>query len=427
IGPARLRGLTRLQVWRFALSEPVVLLVAALPAGVAAGWLLTATLSPRLLGPDIPVTVDWVAWVAAGGAVAGGLLAAALAARTTVTAPVTEQWRRSRTPAQRRSWVPDAIVLALIAAGLIELTAAGVVTDPSRQHATALLVPALLAVGAALLAARVLPRACRATFEVTRRRGGLGAFLALRRIGRAPGTANTVIVLTAAFGLATFAVATWTTTARNHREVARTHNGADTVLTVALPRGITLPELVDRADPSGRSAAGVAISDRGARLLAVDTDRLAHVAYWRPHFADQPLDELLARLRPAVAPPVMLSGDAIRVTVDADDVPDPEFDLFVDLHLSDEIGRRRLTAERSPSEPQVFVRALSRSCLDACELRGLAVRAAAQRPQGEEAPARSSPCRSKSSSGRRGGGSSTPSCRTPRPTAAWNSPRNAAA
>lgn len=385
IGLARLRGLAPLQVWRFALSEPVVLLVAALPAGVAGGWFLTASLSGALLGPDIPVTVGWVAWVAAGGAVAGGLLAAALAARTTVTTRVTEQWRRSRTHAQRRSWVPDAIVLALVTAGLVELTAAGVVTDPSRQRATALLVPALLAVGVALLAARVLPWACQAAFGVTRRRGGLGAFLALRRIGRAPGTANTVIVLTAAFALATFAVATWTTTARNHREVARTHNGADTVLTVALPTGVTLPDLVEGADPGDRLAAGVAVRDRGSRLLAVDTDRFAHVAYWRPHFADQPLDELLAELPSPTAPPVMLSGDAIRVTVDADDVPDPEFDLFVDLHLPDEIGRTRLTADRNPSDPQVFVRTLSRSCLDVCELRGLRVRAAAQRPQGEEA------------------------------------------
>jgi putative ABC transport system permease protein len=383
IGLARLRGLSRGQVWRFGLGEPVVLLVAALPSGALAAWPIAASLSRVALAADIRVEVGWLAWVAATGAIVGGLLAAGLAARATLTTPITEQWRRSRSHPGRRSWVPDAIVLALVAAGLVELTAGGVVTNPSRQHATGLLVPALLAVGVALVAARALPYACRAAFGVTRRRGGIGAFLAVRQIARAPGTANAVIVLAASFALATFAVSVWSITADNHREVARTHNGAATVLDVTPPERSSLPGLVARADPGGRSAAAVAIHDRGARLLAVDTERFAHVAYWRPDFAARPLTELLPRLRPPGAPRITLSGERIRVTVDSRRVPDPALSLLVDLELPSRTGRVTLALRRPHhSESHVLVRALSLACHKACELRGFSVESSDAGPAG---------------------------------------------
>lgn len=383
IGLARLRGLSRGRVWRFGLGEPVVLLVAALPAGALATWPIAASLSRVVLAPDIRVSVGWFAATAATAAIVGGLLAAGLAARATLTTPVTEQWRRSRWHPGRRSWVPDAIVLALVAAGLVELTAGGVVTNPSRQHAAGLLVPALMAVGVALVAARALPYACRAAFSVTRRRGGIGAFLAVRQIARAPGTANAVIVLAASFALATFAVSVWSVTATNHREVARTHNGAATVLDVTPPEGSSLPHLVARADPGGRSAAAVAIHDRGARLLAVDTRRVAHVAHWEPGFAGRPLAELLPRLRPPAAPRITLSGDEIRVTVDPRRVPDPAFSLLVDLELPSRTGRVTLALSRAHhSESDVLVRRLSLACHQSCELRGFTVESSDEGPAG---------------------------------------------
>jgi hypothetical protein len=381
IGLARLRGLSRGQVWRFGLGEPVVLLVAALPAGALAARPIAASFSRVVLAPDIRVEVGWLTWVAATGAIVGGLLAAGLAARATLTTPVTEQWRRSRTHQGRRSWVPDAIVLALVAAGLVELTAGGVVTTPSRQQATGLLVPALLAVGVALVAARALPYACRAAFRLTRRRGGIGAFLALRQIARAPGTANAVIILAVSFALATFATSVWSITSDNHREVARTHNGAPTVLEVVPPEGSSLTQLVGRADPGGRSAA-VAIYDRGADLLAVDTRRVGRTAYWRPDFAARPLTELLPRLRLPVPPRITLSGARIRVTVDARRVPDPTLSLLVDLEVPGRTGRVTLPLRGSHPESAVLVGRLSLACRQACELRGFAVESSDQGPAG---------------------------------------------
>jgi putative ABC transport system permease protein len=379
IGLARLRGLSHGQVWRFGLAEPVVLLVAALPAGVLASRPIAAALSRTLLATDIPVSVGELAWLAAIGAVAGGLLAATLAARATLAAPVTEQWRRSRSHPGRRSWVPDAVVLALVAAGLVELTAQGAVTNPSRPHATALLVPALIAVGVAVVAARALPYACRAAFTATRRRGGIGAFLALRQIARQPGTANAVIVLATSFAIATFAVSLWSVTAENHREVARTHNGAATVLVVTPPEGSSLPETVGRADPGGRSAAAVAIYDRSADLLAVDTERFAHVAHWRASFAARPLTELLSRLSPPAAPPIVLSGGKIRVTVDSRLVSDPGFSVLVDLELPDRTGRVTLPLSvPDHSESDVLVRPLPQECRNSCELRGFAVESSSE-------------------------------------------------
>ena len=96
---AKLRGRGGWQTIMFGMSEPVLLLALALPAGVLVGWAATAAFSrsccarvprsccPRRRGPRPLAT-------------AGGLLAVVLAARRTLRRPVVEEWRRSgRKPA----------------------------------------------------------------------------------------------------------------------------------------------------------------------------------------------------------------------------------------------------------------------------------------------------------------------------------------
>lgn len=374
IGLARLRGLTRLQVWRFGLGEPVTMLVLALPVGVFLSVPIVGTLSEFLLGSDIDVAVGWSAWLAAAAGVLGGLLAAALAARSTVTMPVIEQWRNPETRRGQRSWVVDAVILAIVAVGLVELLAGGLISEASDEDVTALLVPALLSVAIALLAARTLPYIGRWAIRTTDRYGGIGMFLGLRHAARSPDAASVVIVLTVAFALATFSVAAWAVTVRNHQYVAMVHNGAPTVLDVNPPEAARLSDLVDHADPSGQSAAAVAIYDRTARLIAVDIERFPVVANWRPEFTDAPLSDLLPRLRPPSAPSVILSGDQIRVTIDSRRVETPEMEIFADLELPDQVGAVSVPlAIAVETAEEVLESELPRSCRQMCELRGFRI------------------------------------------------------
>jgi putative ABC transport system permease protein len=374
IGLARLRGLSRFQVWRFGLGEPVTLLVLALPVGVMASIPIVGMLSGWLLDSDIEVSAGWQAWLAAAGGVLGGLVAAALAARSTLTMSVMEQWRSPPSDARHRSWVVDAVVIALVAVGLVELMSAGLITEPSGGDVTALLVPALLAIALALLAARALPYIGRLMLRATDRRSGIGFFLGLRHAVRSRDTTSMLIVLTMAFSLATFALAAWAVTVRNHRDVATVHNGAPTVLVVTPPEGSRLIELVANADPRGQSAVPVAIYDRTARLLAVDTERFPQVANWRADFTEVPLADLLPQLRPPSAPPVTLSGDEIRITIDSRRVTAPEWELTADLELPSLIGPFRLHLEESGRAQDVVLKGrLPNACHNVCELRGITV------------------------------------------------------
>lgn len=322
IALARLRGHGRARVWLFALAEPLLLLGAAVPLGLMLGHAAAGAMIGALLPAGIPVYFPPEAALAGVAAMLGGVPAAAAAGWRTATRPVTEEWRR--TPRRTaRGWVLDAVVLAVTALGLVELLATGVITDVSGQSSGAMAVPGLIALGVALLASRALPVLTRRLFGVTRRRGGLGPFLALRQVARGPVTAGSVIVLGSAFGLATFAVSAWTATSGDYAETARFHNGATTAITVRPVEPGKLIAAVNAADPGGRTAAPVIKVPGPPQLLASDPARLAAVgAAWRPGLAGgRSLAEAAAMLRGPTAPRVWARGDRFRAEITHDEVP----------------------------------------------------------------------------------------------------------
>ncbi|GAA4517340.1 FtsX-like permease family protein [Nonomuraea ferruginea] len=313
IALARLRGHGRVRVWRFALAEPLLLLLLAVPLGLAAGFAAASLMIGALLPAGVPTTFPPAAVAAGLAATLGGVLAATASAWRVATRPVTEEWRR--TPRRSaRGWALDAVVLAVTALGLTELLAAGVITDASGESAGAMAVPGLMALGVALLASRVLPVASGWLFGLTRRRGGLGPFLALRQVARGPVTAGSVIVLGTALGLATFAVAAWTATSDDYARVAAFHNGAPTAITVQPVEPGELAAAVEAADPGGALAAPVIKMPGTPQLVVSDPDRLARVAHWDPELAGgKDLAGAMAALPGPDAARVWVRGERFRL------------------------------------------------------------------------------------------------------------------
>ena len=313
---AKLRGRGGWRTVVYGMSEPVLLLLVALPIGTLIGWAATDLLGRLLLRPGTAVTLTPLAWAAAAVATAGGLAAVLLAARRTLRRPVLEEWRRSGRRAADRTWVTDAVLATAAVVGLLELAVTGQIGSARRG------VLGLLGLAVAVIASRLLPLACRAFFPRTSRRGSLGVFLALRHVARRPGGVRTTMVLATAFALAAFAVTAWTVSRDNERLVAAAQVGAATVLTVSVPSGKDLAAIVDRADPGGHQAAAVdrftstASGTAGQTVLAVDPQRFARVAAWRPGFAREPLATLTRQLAPPAPAPAVLTGDAVRITVD---------------------------------------------------------------------------------------------------------------
>jgi hypothetical protein len=332
---AKLRGHGRLGTVTFGLSEPVLLIALALPAGVLAGWAAAAGLARILLRPGTHAGLPGLAIAAAAAATLGGLVATVLAARRALVRPVTEQWRRTARAADR-GWVLDAVLLTGALAGLAELILAGGVTS-ARAGSLGLLVPGLLGLAAAVIASRLLPVACGLAFAATRRRGGTGLFLAVRHIARRPGGTRTTIVLTAAFALATFAIAAFSVDQRNVDRVATAQTGAAAVLTVTAPARQDLGTIVNRIDPGGDQAAAVdryaGGTDNGSVLLAVQPERFMRIALWPSGSFDRPPTSIGAALDPRVPPAVTLpAGSAavrVRVTGPTGIAPGTDLTLWV--------------------------------------------------------------------------------------------------
>ena len=222
----------------------------------------------------------------------------------------------------RRGWVLDGILLTGAAAGLGELFIGGFATG-ARSGALSLLVPGLLGLAVAVVAARILPAACSLAFGPTRRGGGTALFLAMRHIARRPSAARTTIVVATAFSLAAFAITAYAVGQRNISRVAAAQTGADGVLTVQAPEGHDLGAIVDRIDPGGSRAAVVDTysgSSNGTVLLAVQPARYAKVAAWQPGFLSQSPARLAAELSPPSPPPIPLPATATALRVQVSDV-----------------------------------------------------------------------------------------------------------
>ena len=316
---AKLRGVPAPATVAFGLLDTLLLVVVAVPIGLALAYAWVSALAAVHLAPGTPVLITAGAWLAAAGAGAGAAVAAVLAGSRTLRRPVVEQWRRATRQATARSWLVDAVVVAASLAALGALLHGGVIGS-SGTNVFALVAPGLVVLAAALLGSRLLPGLCRAAYAPTRRRGRLGRFLAVRQLGRRPSTLRLALVLAVAFGLVAFGVDAWSVTTANAHDRAWTEIGAAEVLTVNPAPGQDIGAVVDRLDPSGRQAAVVteATDYSGpvpVNVLAVQPERFAAIAFWRSDFGSARLATLTRELTAPVAPAVPLSGDGLRVTV----------------------------------------------------------------------------------------------------------------
>jgi len=328
---AKLRGYRAGATLALGLVEPLLLLVLALPLGLAVAYVSVRLLGAAVLVPGTPLALRPPFLLAALGALAGGLVAAVLAGRRVLTRPVVEQWRRTgEVRPGRAALLLELLVAVLAAAGLVALVAAGALRE-GRDSALPLLVPLLLVVVFALLGVRLLPAGCRALVRATRGSSRVGGFLAVRAVARRPAGLRLAALLAVTVGLATFAVDGSLVAGGNRAQRAATDVGADRVLVVRTGGGADLGQAVRRVDPAGRwaMAAEVWLPFGGLRgtVLAVDTAALPQVAHWRDDFATVALASLAEQLGGPAPPPLRLTGQELGVDLTTLALPQPTREL----------------------------------------------------------------------------------------------------
>jgi hypothetical protein len=316
---ARLRGFPNGRVSRFGLGETLLLIALGAPVGAVAGLAVVELTSRAILAPDTHVELRWPVFAAAGVGLIAAFAAAWLATRRTFAHGVLTLLRQVPQRARKRAGVIEAIAVTLALAALVALL-------QDRTSSLALLAPAALALVAGIVAGRMLTAWARVRLAVARRAGSVPGILAAAQLARRPGTTRTVVVLTTAVALLSFAAASWDVALQERSRHARETLGAQTVYQVIPASPEALAAAVAAADPTAHSMAVIRgeqeFEQRKVELLGVQSGLLGEVAIW-PGKDKAALTALGKKLHGDAPKPAAVSGDiAIRaVAVGLGEVP----------------------------------------------------------------------------------------------------------
>jgi len=359
---ARRHGFTRPALFALAVGEPAALIVAALPVGLLVAWAVVALVSRSFFAGGTPVTFDAWSIVAAVGVCCVGVLAVALAS--------IELWRREDRSGSRRAATEvalDVSAIALALAGILALATGGSL-DPRHTNALALLAPGLLALGAGVIAVRLVLALIGVAISRTGESSRIASYLALRELGRRPAVLRQALPLAAAVTICLFAVGSYARAASNRSLLAHFEVGAGRVVGVSVRPGFDLESAVRRADPSGRQAmAAILYRSSYGRLLAVDSTRLASVATWPQGLSAQAKGLIARRLSTPAPAPVVVRGDRVRLRIS---VPAGTPPLSLALGLYDTVYGSNSTLELGPVKPgtHVYSASLRGDCPGACRV-----------------------------------------------------------
>lgn len=325
---AELRGLPFGRLSRLVLREPIILLVAAVPAGFVVAWLAVAPLCAAFLGVAAPAP-DGLTVIAVAVAFAAGVFAVVLGSlamlRTQALQQSMEVAVRQRS---RNAAVADALGLALAISGCADLIAAGNGSSTSNSP-IALAGPGLLALGLGILAARLLPVAARGLTSLTRWSKRVALSLSARGLSRRDELARLATVPAIAAGLLVFAITGLVVSSRNDSVQAGFELGAPVVMNVQVHPGVDFEQAVRTADRGQPPAIGVVrIETSYGAALAIDSQRMARVVSWPADVAGVGISRLARELRPPVAPERLVPpGGRLVLTADLESRVSPPPDL----------------------------------------------------------------------------------------------------
>lgn len=314
---AELRGHSRSSVAWLVLREPIALLLAALPLGLLVAFGLLSVIDGHVLGGASVTTLDPLTVETAVFGCIGGVVAAALGSRALLSGnSFLESSTSARQRRERNAAILDALGLALGVAGIVEMVGTGN-RPTSSASPLVYLGPGLVALGAGILASRLIPFLGRLAGRASAWSRSAAATLASRSLSRRAGLARQVLVPSIATGLLVFGVAGLSVVRLNQSRQAGFAVGAPYVLHVAPKQGVDLLRAVRQADPGGKEAMAAAeVRASNGDTLMVDSRRFAAIASWPSRLWRKSAPEI-AKMLASSSPPARLlsSGDRIVVTV----------------------------------------------------------------------------------------------------------------
>jgi len=360
-----------------ALLEPVAIVLTAVPAGLLIAWLVTSAAAVALFGPGVGASFTLLAF---GGALLGGVIgvgAVALGSRRLLGSA--EAAVASESPSHRSAtWriAGDVAVIAIAGAAFFELAVAGVSGQSgTRSDPLSAFAPGLLALAAGIVAARLLPLLLRTTGRITNHPRSVAWVLATRRVARRPEFASEILLVTLCSALAVFGISGWAVNARNHTVQDAFAVGAAKVLTVSVRPGVNFLRAVRSADRSGHSAMAVVVENASnGTTLAVDTREMGQVMSWPPGLGAGGPTRVAQQLVPTgLAPPVEISGNAVRVSINASVAAQPAPQLSLDLFDQGFQAPQQVVFGDLVAGRRTYEASIAGLCPETCTLTDLAV------------------------------------------------------
>jgi hypothetical protein len=367
---AKIHGFRWISVLVVGVAEPLAVLCLALPIGIGLAWLGVNLISPVLLAGS-PVAMFPLVVIAGLVGFGGGLFAIAAAVRRILGGSLLDEVRGIEPHPPAAAWaVWDGVAVALALAGLVELAESGVLAA-GRPNPLALFAPALLGAAVAVVGVRGLLLITRPAIRITAGTRFVAGALALRQVLRRPSALRQVLLMTVACSLICFAVETWSVAGTNRVVRADFREGAPRVLQVETGPNVNLVDAVRAADPSGRYAMAVEeLQSPGENLLAVDARRLAKVAFWPLGVSRARVQTIARWLEGHLAPPFLLTGSAVRMTVAVTGAVQPPADLQFDL-LDNSNNAGVADFGYLQSGVHQYFAPLPASCVDGCRVESL--------------------------------------------------------
>lgn len=339
---ARLRGHRPRQVAAFAMAEPTLIVLCAIPLGVGLAWVTTRGQASWWLAADTPISIPPSGWIAAGAVVVAAIATAALAVGKVLYEPLSRSLGASEGPTETSRWslVGTSMVIALAVAVCLQVALSDGAGNGGVLEVAA---PVLASLAMAIAGRWLLMAAARRSAAKPLTAGGTARKLAVRRLARRADPTSFVIALALAACLATYSASAWAASDDwNQSRAAARVGAAERFVTDATPEALL--EATRRADPDGKYVAAAVLQADGDgvnRQLMVDTTRLSEVITWDPTWSDHTVEQLQEQLQPrGPVGPLTFSGERVSLKLASTQLTDDR-PIFVALVYRDQDGKSR--------------------------------------------------------------------------------------
>jgi len=321
IALAQLRGRHGLGLLRTAVTEPLVILLAAAATGVVLGGVLARVVVSRWAGDGTTFQMSRYEWVTAAVVLLAGALVVATVSWRTTCLPLSAKLDSLHRPRHASAAALLFSLLVLIGAGVSVYQARQL--GVRRADWVSFLSPALLGLAAGQIAVWTVALVSRLAMGSTRLNRRLGWFLTLRRLTRRADSVATIRLAVAAVVVAGIAVSAWAGSQTWRDQTARMQTGGPVAFAVAAG-GLRAYIASHEADPSGEWLMAISASPDpfggSRRAVFVDTPRWDRVV--GSHFEGTPVASVGSEID-ALSPAETVQtaqGDTFSVTLSAESV-----------------------------------------------------------------------------------------------------------